>query len=187
MPHPRDSIPPQRPGAASESPCLPVALHALDEALRLLGEEALAVCECLPLELLASPGDQRAQVPELLARERRVCLVEVTDQDCQVVIIAEAVRELMCLVGGRLDHLGPAPVHEAQVIPEVLGAFSPLVQRLVAGVVERLAIAPAPAGVGAPEAGSKELEPVGVQRPVLDRLVAELDLGRGSVPQRTSR
>src|SRR5215211_8739054 len=113
-----------------------------------------------------------------------VCLVEVTDQDCQVVIIAEAVRELMCLVGGRLDHLGPAPVHEAQVIPEVLGAFSPLVQRVVAGVVERLAIAPAPAGVGAPEAGSKELEPVGVQRPVLDRLVAELDLGRGSVPQR---
>lgn len=54
-----------------------------------------------PLELSAPLFNEPSQVRDLFAGERLVCVVEVTEQEYEVVIIAESVGELVRLVRGR--------------------------------------------------------------------------------------
>jgi hypothetical protein len=77
--------------------------------------------------LLSAGFDQLGQVFALLVGEGW-CVVEEGFEDGEVMVVAEEIGKSPSLVGGRSQERLPAVADEAQVVPVVLGALTPLVQ-----------------------------------------------------------
>jgi hypothetical protein len=88
----------------------------------------------------------------------------------KVVVVAEPVGELVRLVTDRLHHRRPQFAQQGVLIPEVLHAFAPLVERLDGrGALSRPEV-PASVAVCALEPLAQRIERVALQWPILDTL-----------------
>ena len=58
-------------------------------------------------------------------------VVEQFDQHREIVVVAEGLGEPVELFHERAEHAGGCDVHQLHLVPEVLGALSPLVEAVV--------------------------------------------------------
>ena len=117
---------------------------------------ALPQVDRVRCELVLAVGDRGEEPLQVAVGEELAPLERVVAEHSEVVVVPEQVGELVGLVGGLGKDRLLRVADQTQVVPEVLDALSPFVDRLVAGLGLDVAKAVSPAAIAALDPGADE-------------------------------